>query len=148
MTSSLTEQVIKNTADFLAPQGIIDGVASSYAKYVNRTYFDAAVAHKADLVSLLPKSPVSIGVLLDMSGDWLVGQAIRGVLPLAVEKVNADPKLLPGRSLKYELCHSGHNYIDHNYLCHNYMGHNCTGHNYIGTCYETRAARPKCRWRG
>ena len=36
-----------------------------------------------------------------MSGDWPIGRRIAGAAALAVERVNADANLLPGRELRY-----------------------------------------------
>ena len=44
---------------------------------------------------------VVLGALLPLSGAWAGGPKIVGALPLAVERVNADPALLPGRTLEY-----------------------------------------------
>ena len=44
---------------------------------------------------------VLLGALLPLSGPWAGGPSIAGALPLAVERVNADPSLLPGFKLEY-----------------------------------------------
>ena len=50
---------------------------------------------------------VVIGVLLSNSGSWLQAHSIAGALPLAVERINADSSLLPGRTLRFEWRDSG-----------------------------------------
>ena len=42
-----------------------------------------------------------------MSGTWTRGRLIAGAAALAVEMVNADMNLLPGRALKYRWADSG-----------------------------------------
>ena len=44
---------------------------------------------------------VLLGALLPLTGDWAEGPTVAGALPLAVERVNADPSLLPGLQLEY-----------------------------------------------
>ena len=43
--------------------------------------------------------PLYLGALLPLSGSWLAGKTIVGALSLAVEQINADTSLLPGRRL-------------------------------------------------
>ena len=52
-------------------------------------------------------SLVLLGVLLPLSGAWSSGTTIAGALPLAVDEVNADPTLLPGKTLDYIYRDSG-----------------------------------------
>ena len=42
-----------------------------------------------------------------MSGSWDVGKRISGAAALAVDRINADKALLPGRRLKYDWADSG-----------------------------------------
>ena len=42
-----------------------------------------------------------------MSGSWDVGKRVAGAATLAVERVNADQTLLPGRRLEYSWANSG-----------------------------------------
>ena len=42
-----------------------------------------------------------------MSGSWDVGTRVAGAAALAVERVNADMSLLPGRRLEYSAADSG-----------------------------------------
>ena len=51
--------------------------------------------------------PFHLAVLMPMSGDWIVGPRIAGAAALAVEEVNADSALLPGRVLEYSWDDSG-----------------------------------------
>ena len=51
--------------------------------------------------SWIPPSSVLLGALLPLSGPWAEGPSVAGALPLAVERVNADPSLLPGLTLEY-----------------------------------------------
>ena len=53
------------------------------------------------------KSPVVLGALLGISGSWSLVRSIVGALPLAVEKVNEDSTLLPGRTLQFRWRDSG-----------------------------------------
>ena len=89
---------ITNTAEFLVAQGIIDAVAPSYAAAVNRSYLDAALAFlpAIELRALIRAGSVTLGALLP-SPMWTGN----GALALAVDRVNADPLLLPGRTLLY-----------------------------------------------
>ena len=49
----------------------------------------------------IPPSSVLLGALLPLTGPWAEGPSIAGALPLAVERVNANPSLLPGLTLEY-----------------------------------------------
>ena len=51
--------------------------------------------------------PVRFALLLPMSGPVLVGAKIAGAAALAVEKVNANSALLPGRRFEYRWADSG-----------------------------------------
>ena len=51
--------------------------------------------------------PIRLGILLPLSGSWDIGSQIAGVAALAVEQVNADSLLLPGRVLEYSWADSG-----------------------------------------
>ena len=42
-----------------------------------------------------------------MSGSWDVGKRVAGAAALAVERVNGDKALLPGRRLEYDWADSG-----------------------------------------
>ena len=42
-----------------------------------------------------------LGVLLPMTGDWPIGRSVIGAVSLAVQDVNNDPRLLPGRKLEF-----------------------------------------------
>ena len=42
-----------------------------------------------------------LGALLPISGSWRAGRTAAGALPIAVDKVNADPSLLPGHVLSF-----------------------------------------------
>ena len=53
------------------------------------------------VVTVRSTASVVLGALLPLSGAWAGGPKIVGALPLAVERVNADPALLPGRTLEY-----------------------------------------------
>ena len=44
---------------------------------------------------------------MPLSGSWDVGKRVAGAAPLAVERVNADETLLPGRRLEYSWADSG-----------------------------------------
>ena len=50
-----------------------------------------------------------LSALLPLSGSaqFAGGETIAGALPLAVERVNADPQLLPGYTLDYRYKDSG-----------------------------------------
>ena len=50
---------------------------------------------------------VNLALLLPMTGAWDVGLKIAGAAALAVERVNADEALLPGRTLEYSWADSG-----------------------------------------
>ena len=51
--------------------------------------------------------PVRVALLLPMDGAWAGGPQIAGAAALAVERVNADKMLLPGRRLAYSWANSG-----------------------------------------
>ena len=53
------------------------------------------------------EKPVRFALLLPMTGLWKVGAKIAGAAALAVEKVNADKALLPGRRFEYLWADSG-----------------------------------------
>ena len=53
------------------------------------------------------EEPLHFALLLPMSAIWDGGQRIAGAAALAVEKVNADSALLPGRVLQYSWADSG-----------------------------------------
>ena len=56
---------------------------------------------------------ITLGALLPLSGDgWPLGYTIVGALPLAVERVNKDPSLLPGHKLTYRWRDSACNAAD------------------------------------
>jgi hypothetical protein len=38
-----------------------------------------------------------------MTGDWPIGRSVIGAVSLAVQDVNNDPRLLPGRKLEFGL---------------------------------------------
>ena len=50
---------------------------------------------------------VHVLVLLEMSGTWNKGRDIAGATELAVQRVNNDDTLLPGRLMKYSWTDSG-----------------------------------------
>ena len=52
--------------------------------------------------------PIHFALLIPFSGSWNVGhRGIAGAAPLAVEKINANKALLPGRWLEYSWADSG-----------------------------------------
>ena len=51
--------------------------------------------------------PIRFALLMPMSGGWLGGPRVAGAAALAVERVNADEALLPGRFLEYSWADSG-----------------------------------------
>ena len=51
--------------------------------------------------------PVHLALLLPVSGAWDIGTRIAGAAALAVERINADMALLPGRWLEYRWADSG-----------------------------------------
>ena len=51
--------------------------------------------------------PVRFALLLPMSGSWLGGPLVAGAAAVAVQRVNADKKLLPGRVFEYSWADSG-----------------------------------------
>ena len=50
---------------------------------------------------------VNFALLLPLSGAWTGGQRFAGAAALAVNRVNADKSLLPGRVLAFEWADSG-----------------------------------------
>ena len=50
---------------------------------------------------------VHFALLIPFSGQWNVGHRIAGAATLAVDRINADKALLPGRQLKYGWGDSG-----------------------------------------
>ena len=38
------------------------------------------------------------------TGSWSTGKTIAGAVPLAVERINANPALMPGRNVTYKVC--------------------------------------------
>ena len=51
--------------------------------------------------------PIHFALLMPVSGSWDGGLRIAGAAALAVERVNADKNLLPGRVLEYSWADSG-----------------------------------------
>ena len=51
------------------------------------------------------EEPIHFALLIPCSGSWVPQNA--GAAPLAVERVNADRTLLPGRRLEYSWANSG-----------------------------------------
>ena len=60
-----------------------------------------------EAVSLVTDEPIHLALLLPVSGSWDVGTRVAGAAALAVERVNADLTLLPGRKLEYSWADSG-----------------------------------------
>ena len=56
--------------------------------------------YKSDVV--VADELILLAVLLPLSGAWPAGQTVAGAVELAVERVNADATLLPGRTLGYQ----------------------------------------------
>ena len=60
----------------------------------------------------LAEEPVHFALLLPVSGGWDAGLRMAGAVALAVERVNNDKALLPGRRLDYSWadsqCSAGH----------------------------------------
>ena len=59
------------------------------------------------LGALCADAPIHIALLMPFSGSWKVGKRIAGAAALAVERLNADKALLPGRVLTYSWADSG-----------------------------------------
>ena len=55
------------------------------------------------------EEPIHFALLVPFSGAWNGGHRIAGAAALAVERVNADKSLLPGRWLEYRYADSGCN---------------------------------------
>ena len=55
----------------------------------------------------LADKPIHFALLMPFSGSWNVGHRVAGAAPLAVEKINANKALLPGRWLEYSWADSG-----------------------------------------
>ena len=70
--------------------------------HVNRSRLD-----KAPFPFFFTGKSVHCALLLPMSGAWPVGRYIAGAAALAVTRVNADTKLLHGRTLRYSWADSG-----------------------------------------
>ena len=51
--------------------------------------------------------PVHLALLLPLSGVWATGNQIAGAAALAVQRANADKRLLPARTLKFIWADSG-----------------------------------------
>ena len=51
--------------------------------------------------------PIHFALLMPMSGSWDGGKRVAGAAALAVERVNAEKALLPGRRLEYSWADSG-----------------------------------------
>ena len=60
-----------------------------------------------DLDACVAEEPVQLGLLMPMTGSWRSGLQISGAAALAVEQVNANNALLPGRWLEYSWADSG-----------------------------------------
>ena len=56
---------------------------------------------------MLAEAPIHIALLMPFSGSWDGGKRAAGAAALAVERVNGDKKLLPGRRLEYRWANSG-----------------------------------------
>ena len=56
---------------------------------------------------VLADRPIHFALLMPMSGSWDGGKRVAGAAALAVERVNADKALLPGRRLEYGWADSG-----------------------------------------
>ena len=54
---------------------------------------------------MLAEGPIHFALLLPFTGSWILRGA--GAAPLAIERVNADKALLPGRQLEYSWADSG-----------------------------------------
>ena len=61
----------------------------------------------AEKCFLIAENLVHIALLLPMTGQWPGGLRVAGAAALAVERVNADNSLLPGRTLQYTAADSG-----------------------------------------
>ena len=55
----------------------------------------------------LADEPIHFALLIPFSGEWNIGHRIAGAAELAVERVNANKSLLPGRRLEYSAADSG-----------------------------------------
>ena len=56
---------------------------------------------------MLADEPIHFALLMPFSGSWDIGRRIAGAAELAVERVNANKALLPGRWLEYDWANSG-----------------------------------------
>ena len=104
------ERTIAATQNFLDD---IDQVELSTSPHdlsaaINRTYLDAAVKFLPPVdLKKLSRQNIHFALLLEMSGSWDIGHWIAGAAALAVQKINLDKALLPGRKLEYSWKDSG-----------------------------------------
>ena len=108
-SGSKIEQTITTTSQFLVDIGKVPNQRTgAFGTAINRTYLDAALQFlpSVDLQKLL-RDDVHFALLIPFSGAWDVGSRIAGAAALAVEKVNTDKALLPGRQLEYSWADSG-----------------------------------------
>ena len=56
---------------------------------------------------VLADRPIHFALLMPLSGPWDAGKRVAGAAALAVERINADKTLLPGRRLEYGWADSG-----------------------------------------
>ena len=56
---------------------------------------------------MLADEPIHFALLMPFSGSWDIGRRIAGAAELAVERVNVNKALLPGRWLEYSWTDSG-----------------------------------------
>ena len=57
--------------------------------------------------ALIADRPIHFALLLPMTGRWSGGSKVAGAAAIAVERVNADITLLPGRVLEFSWADSG-----------------------------------------
>ena len=67
----------------------------------------SSITAHADLPQRRAESPIHLALLLPLTGVWKGGSRIPGAAVLAINRVNADKNLLPGRRLKYRWADSG-----------------------------------------
>ena len=67
----------------------------------------ACLLESISSMTWLVDRPVHFALLMPMSGSWDGGKRVAGAAALAVERVNADEALLPGRQLEYSWADSG-----------------------------------------
>ena len=92
------------TGRFLRSEGRPRQLLQSLADYTQHGLTDMSADNSSGAG---PAETIRFALLLPMSGSWRGGPQIAGAAALAVEKVNADATLLPGRRLEYSWADSG-----------------------------------------